>query len=42
MSQIKQLKRSVFRCNHEHSSRHLLPTSEPLKMKRINVTLILK
>ncbi len=30
MSQIKRLRCFVVGCNNEHSSRHLLPTSEPL------------
>ncbi len=41
-SPIKRLRCFVVGCNNEHSSRHLLPTSEPLKMQRINVTFILK
>ncbi len=40
MSLIKRLKCLVVGCNKEYSSRHLLPTSEPLKM--INVTFVLK
>ncbi len=42
MSRIKRLRRFVVGCNNEHSSRHLLLTSEPLKTQRINVTFILK
>ncbi len=42
MSQIKRLKCFVVGCNNEYSSRHLLPTSEPLKTQRINVTFVLK
>ncbi len=42
MSQIKRLRCFVVGCNNEYSSRHLLLTSEPLKMQRINVTFILK
>ncbi len=54
MSQIKRLRCFVVGCNNEYSSRHLLLTSEPLKMlnrlrgltvnglKRINVTFVLK
>ncbi len=42
MSLIERLRRSVVECNNEYSSRHLLPTSEPLKTQRINVTFILK
>ncbi len=38
MSPIKQLKCLLVGCNNEDSSRHLLPTSEPLK--RINVTFV--
>ncbi len=41
MSPIKRLKCLVVGCNNEYSS-HLLPTSEPLKRQRINVTFILK
>ncbi len=40
MSPIKRLRCSVVGCNNEHSSHHLLPTSEPLK--RIKVTFVLK
>ncbi len=32
----------VIGCNNEHSSRHLLLTSEPLKTQKINVTFVLK
>ncbi len=39
-SQIKWLRCFVVGCNNEYSSRHLLPTSEPLKMQRINVTFV--
>ncbi len=42
MSPIKRLRRSVVGCNNEYSSHHLLPTSELLKMQRINVTFALK
>ncbi len=42
MSPIKGLKCLVVGCNNECSSRHLRPTSEPLKTQRINVTFILK
>ncbi len=31
----KRLRCSFVGCNNEHSSRHLLPTSEPLKMQCI-------
>ncbi len=31
----KQLKRFVVGCNNEYSSRHLLPTFEPLKTQLI-------
>ncbi len=40
MSMIKRLSRSVVGCNIDYSSRNLLPTSEPLKMQRINVTFV--
>ncbi len=42
MSPIKRLKCLVFGCNNEYSSRQLLPTSEPLKTQKINVTFALK
>ncbi len=42
MSQIKRLKCFVVGCSNKHSSYHLLPTSEPLKTQRINVTFVLK
>ncbi len=42
MSPIKWLRCFVVRCNNEHSSRHLLLTSEPLKTQRINVIFALK
>ncbi len=41
-SPIKRLRCFVDGCNNEYSSCHLLPTSEPLKTQRINVTLVLK
>ncbi len=40
MSPIKRLRCFVVGCNTEYSSRHLLPTSEPLKTQRINVTFV--
>ncbi len=40
MSQIKRLRCFVVECNNEYSSHHLLPTSEPLKTQRINVTFL--
>ncbi len=42
MSPIKRLRCFVVGCNNEYSSRQLLPTSEPLKTQRINVTFVLK
>ncbi len=42
MSPIKRLRCFVVGCSNEYSSRHLLPTSEPLKTQRINVTFVLK
>ncbi len=42
MSQIKRLRCFVVGCNNEYSSHHLLPTSEPLKTQRINITFVLK
>ncbi len=42
MSPIKQLRCFVVGCNNEYSSRHLLPTSEPLKTQRINLTFVFK
>ncbi len=42
MSPIKRLRCFVVGWNNEHSSHHLLLTSEPLKTQRINVTFILK
>ncbi len=42
MSPIKRLSCFVVGCNNEYSSRHLLPTSEPLKTQRINITFALK
>ncbi len=36
----KRLRCSVVGCNNEQSSRHLLLTSEPLQMQRINVTIV--
>ncbi len=42
MSPIKRLKCLVVGCNNVYSSRHLIPTSEPLKTQRINVTFVLK
>ncbi len=40
--QIKRLSCFVVGCNNEYSSLHLLLTSEPLKMQRINFTFALK
>ncbi len=40
MSPIERLRCFVVGCNNEYSSRHLLPTSEPLKTQRINVTFV--
>ncbi len=40
MSPIKRLRCFVVGCNNKHSSHHLLPTSEPLKTQRINVTFV--
>ncbi len=37
----KRLRCFVVGCSNEYSSRHLLPTSEPLKTQRINVTFVL-
>ncbi len=37
MSQIKRLRRFVVGCYNDYSSRHLLPTSEPLKTQRITI-----
>ncbi len=42
MSSIKRLRCFVIGCKNEYSSRHLLPTSEPLKMQRVNFTFALK
>ncbi len=42
MPPIKQLRCFVVGCYNEYSSCHLLPTSEPLKTQRINVTFVLK
>ncbi len=42
MSPIKRLRCFFVGCNNEYSSHHLLPTSEPLKTQRINVTFALK
>ncbi len=42
MSPIKRLRCFVVGWNNEHSSYHLLLTSEPLKTQRINVTFISK
>ncbi len=40
MSPIKRLRCFVVGCNNEYSSRQLLPTSEPLKTQRINITFV--
>ncbi len=40
VSLIKRLRCFVVGSNNEYSSRHLLPTSEPLKMQWINVTFV--
>ncbi len=42
MPLIKRLRRFVVGCNNAYSRRHLLPTSEPLKTQRINVTFSFK
>ncbi len=40
ISLIKHLRCFVVGCNNGHCSCHLLPTSEPLKTQRINVTFV--
>ncbi len=40
MSPIKRLRCFVVGFNNEHSSCCLLPTSEPLKIQRINITFV--
>ncbi len=37
---VQRLRCFVVGCNNEYSSCHLLPTSEPLKAQRINVTFV--
>ncbi len=37
---VQRLRCFVVGCNNEYSSCHLLPTSEPLKAHRINVTFV--
>ncbi len=39
-SLIERLRCFVVGCNNEYSGHHLLPTSKPLKTRRINVTLV--
>ncbi len=36
----KRLRCLVVGCNNEHSSRHLLPASEPLKMQKITLVFL--